>query len=115
VSPQPRRDFPVPLPVEIELANGARRTEYAVNVSPGGLCVQVARPLPRDEELRVAFALPTTGLEVEAVVRVVWTSWHEGEEEGERFWETGLQFTRLDPRAGEQLLAYASLPPNRRR
>ena len=114
-SPEPRRDFPVPVRVEITLPDGAIRSEYAVNISPGGLCLHVADLLPTQVDLAVRFELPPEASPVRVSAHVVWTSWHEGTEESERFWETGLRFAGLDPAASQHIHDYASHPKNRRR
>ena len=37
-----RRDLPVPVPVELRRPDGTTAVEYAVNVSPRGLCLQLS-------------------------------------------------------------------------
>ena len=114
-TPQPRRDFTVPLRVDITLPDGSVCHEYAVNISPGGLCLHVSHPLPAEAVLPVRLELPPEGLEVRALGFVAWTSWHEDDDEAERFWETGLQFQEINATMRERIHSWASQPKNRRR
>lgn len=112
---EPRRDFPVPVRVEITLPDGSIRHEYAVNISPGGLCLHLAEPLAAEGPLDVKLWLPPDGTEVQVNAHVVWTSWHESNDETERFCETGLHFDDMSVALSQQILSYASQPKNRRR
>lgn len=116
MSSEPRRDLPVPVPVDLRWSDGSTAVEYAVNVSPGGLCLQLKDPMPVGERLRLEFTLPPSGPTVRAEGRVVWTNWEEGAaSEGGGFYETGVQLSGLDAETARQLTAYASQPINRRR
>ncbi len=111
----PRRDFSVPIPVEIVRADGSRSVEYAVNLSPHGICLHVQSPLPVGEDVRVAFTLPPAGPSIEVSAKVVWTN-HQGElGTGMRFWETGIHLLDLGEDLQRQLAEYSNQPTNRRR
>ncbi len=116
MAPEPRRDFPVPLRVELRLPDGITRTEYAVNISPGGLCLHSSVALPEGSTVWVDFEVPPEGPRVVAEARVVWTSWR-GEEPGvgDRLWETGLALLALGHALTEQIRTYAAQPVGRRR
>lgn len=115
MSPEPRRDLPVPLRVGVRRPDGAEREEYAVNVSPGGLCLHLRDVLRPGDEIGVVFSLPPDDLRVDARARVVWTSAHDGPGDAPRFWETGVQLLDLDEPVREALHRYASEPAGRRR
>jgi hypothetical protein len=108
---EPRRDLAVPIPVELTRRNGSRRTEYAVNLSPGGLCLHLPRPIAVGEVVELAFAIPASaagapadralpdqaGERIVARGRVIWA---EGRADGTgggrvRFTETGVRFEGL--------------------
>ena len=111
----PRREFSVPIPVEIRLDGGEPRAEYAVNLSPGGLCLHVREPITVGERIQLVFELPPEGLRVEASGKVVWTS-HEGEAGvPSRFFEVGVHLEGLDDEVRERLRHFASQPTLRRR
>ena len=96
----------MPIPVELTRRNGSRRTEYAVNLSPGGLCLHLPRPIAVGEVVELAFAIPATaagaapdqaGERIVARGRVIWA---EGRADGMgggrvRFTETGVRFEEL--------------------
>jgi uncharacterized protein (TIGR02266 family) len=112
---EPRRDLPVPLRVDLRRPDGSTTVEYAVNISPGGLCLQLKDPLAEGDQVQVEFTLPPSGLTVRAEARVVWTNWMGAEGDEEYFCETGLQLAGLDETLRQQLHDYAIQPPNRRR
>ena len=112
----PRRDLPVPLRVDLRRPDGTTTVEYAVNISRGGLCLHVKESLSEGDRIGVEFTLPPAGPTVRADGKVAWTGSKEGTEVGgQHFCETGVQFTRIDESAAQQLLQYASQPLNRRR
>lgn len=115
MSPEPRRDLPVPVPVDLRRSDGSSSVEYAVNVSPGGLCLHLKEPLSEGDRVHVEFTLPPSGPTVVADGRVVWTQWEEGGADEGGFYETGLQLGGLDAEVARQLTAYATQPINRRR
>ena len=97
----------MPIAVELTRRNGARRTEYAVNLSPGGVCLHLPRPIAVGEMVELAFALPASGAagdrgapadpgeeRILARGRVIWTE--GGARAGRvRFTETGVRFEAL--------------------
>jgi hypothetical protein len=114
-SGQPRRDLPVPLRVDLRRPDGTTTAEYAVNISPGGLCLHLKNALSEGDRVQVEFTLPPSGPTVRADARVVWTSWEGGEGEEAGFCETGVQLAGIEESVEQQLTAYASQPANRRR
>jgi hypothetical protein len=112
---EPRRHLPVPLRVDLRRPDGTTAAEYAVNISPGGLCLHVKEALSEGDRIQVEFTLPPAGPTVRGDARVVWTR-REGAEGGEgRFCETGVQFVGIEESVQEQLFTYASQPADRRR
>jgi uncharacterized protein (TIGR02266 family) len=114
-SQEPRRDFSVPVPVEVVRADGVESHEYAVNLSPRGLCLHHREELAVGEQVRVRFSLPGDDEPMEARGKVVWSSApDEGEAEvGLR--ESGVHLLDLDDAQRERLHRFASQPINRRR
>jgi hypothetical protein len=94
------------MPVELTRRDGTRRVEYAVNLSPGGLCLHLPRPIAVGEAVELAFAVPalpaapaaqSPARRVVARGRVIWA---EGPADGRaggrvRFTETGVRFEGL--------------------
>jgi hypothetical protein len=113
---EPRRDLPVPVRVDLQRPDGTTVVEYAVNVSPRGLCLHLKHPLSEGDRLRVEFTLPPSGPTVCAEGTVVWTSWEEGAsgKEGD-FYETGVLLSGVEKEVAQQLSEYASQPIDRRR
>ena len=116
---EPRQDLPIPLPVLLTRPGGACSTEFALNISPGGLCLHLQEPLPVGVEVELAFTLPPAGPPVVTLARVVWSTFDAAEEEdGEeagRLWETGVRFGELDAPVQAALRAFAEQPRDRRR
>jgi hypothetical protein len=112
---EPRRDLPVPLRVELRRPDGTTTVEYAVNISPGGLCLHLEDTLAEGDRVGVEFTLPPSGPAVRADGRVVWTSWKGAEGDDGRFCETGVEFGDLEESVAQQLFEHASQPANRRR
>lgn len=111
----PRRNFSVPIPVEVRRGDGSLDVEYAVNLSPRGLCLQLRRPIAVGEQVELSFALPPSGPTIRTAGKVVWAG-HEGQIDGStRFWETGVHLADLPDGAREALTHFASQPINRRR
>jgi hypothetical protein len=112
----PRRDLLIPVPVDLRRADGSTTLEYAVNVSPGVLCLHHRFPIPEEERIWVELTLPPSGPTIRAEGRVVWSSWEEGDSAEEAgFYETGAQLSGLDAEVARQLTAYANQPIDRRR
>ena len=112
---EPRHDLPIPLRVELARPEGPAAVEYAVNLSAGGLCLQLRDPLRVGDEVAVAFTLPPSGPRVEARAAVVWTHALEESGAGPRLCETGIRFLDLDPELKGQLSRYAEESRERRR
>lgn len=111
----PRRDFSVPIQVEVRRSDGTCDLEYAVNLSPRGLCIQLRRPIAVGEQVELRFALPPSGPSILTSGKVVWAG-NEGQIDGpKRFWETGVHLPDLPESAREALMHFASQPINRRR
>ena len=111
----PRRDFSVPIPVELSLDGAEATQEYAVNLSPRGLCLHVREPITVGTRVEVAFVLPPEAFRVEASGKIVWSS-HEGEiGVPGRFFEAGIHLDGISDEACERLRDYACQPVLRRR
>jgi hypothetical protein len=74
--------------------DGTRTAEYAVNLSPGGLCLHLPRPIDVGEAVELAFELPPDGLPLRTRGRVVWCD-ETGRGARIRFRETGIRFEAL--------------------
>ena len=88
-----RRDLPVPVRVTLTRPGGTCTTEYSINLSAGGVCLQVRDPLGVGERVSLEFVLPSGGdpLRLEGVV--VWcTEEEEVGVDGTRFREMGIRF-----------------------
>jgi hypothetical protein len=111
----------VPLPVELTRRDGRRRTEYAVNLSPGGLCLHLPRPIAVGEVVELAFVLPASAsggdpaAPADAAERSIATCgrviWSEGRSDGAgggrvRFVETGVRFEGLPEAERLRILAF---------
>ncbi len=112
---EPRHDLPIPLRVELVRPEGAATAEYAVNLSAGGLCLQLRDPLRVGDEVGVAFTLPPSGPRVEARAEVVWIHPLEDGGAGPRLCETGIRFQAMAPELRSQLSRYAEESRERRR
>lgn len=99
-----RRDLPVPVKVTLTRPGGVRTTEYAINLSAGGACLQVRDPLEPGRRVGVEFELPTGGEPVRLEARVVWCTEEEEGGDRTRFREVGIRFEDT-PRAALQRLA----------
>ena len=112
---EPRRDLPVPVRVALTTAQGTTTTEYAVNLSAGGACLQVRRPLGAGEVVHLAFELPLDETPVSVRGRVVWCTREDERSERGRFCEMGVRFEDVDASLVEKLRGFARQPVNRRR
>ncbi len=115
MTPEPRQDLAIPLPVELQRPDGVVVLEYAVNLSPGGLCLHLREPLAVGAELSLRFTLPPSGPRVETRARVIWSEAPQGDAIGGRLHETGLRLGPLPPEAADALAAFAEQPRDRRR
>jgi len=91
---EPRRDLAVPLAVDLRRRGGALATEYALNLSPGGLCLHLPRPIAVGEVVELGFQLPGGG-RIETRGRVIWSDPGAGASGRVRFCETGIRFEGL--------------------
>jgi len=108
--PEPRYHLAIPIPVRLERADGATSTEYALNLSPGGLCLQLREGLGDSEEVRLGFSVPALGLSVDTRARVVWTQPAKPDAHGELHTETGVSFIDLDEGARQLIHEHAIRP-----
>ena len=111
-----RRDLPVPVRVTLTRPDGTRTTEYAINLSAGGACLQVREPLGAGEPVTVEFVLPTGGGPLTLEGRVVWCT---GDEEAgvdqTRFRELGIRFEGNPRREVERLARFTTQAGDSRR
>jgi hypothetical protein len=113
--PEPRRDFSVPIRVELRRADGSVCQEFAVNLSPKGLCIHTREHLAVGDTIEVAFTLPPDGPHVDTPAAVVWTDRRDEDDAAAgRFWETGLHL-EVDEATADALKVWASQPTDRRR
>ncbi len=105
----------MPVRVALTTAAGVTTIEYAVNLSAGGACLQVRRPLPEGEHVRLAFELPQDEVPVSVAAHVVWCTRADERDERARFCEMGVRFADADPSLVERLGRFARQPVNRRR
>jgi PilZ domain-containing protein len=63
---------PINAPVQFSYGPKKQLDARLMNVSRGGLCVQLARPLPGEGPLQVSFALPGTRCPVKMQAAVAW-------------------------------------------
>ena len=111
-SVEPRRDFSVPIRVDVCRADGSESREFAVNLSPRGLCIHTCEVLAIGENIRLRFELPPSGPAIDAAGSVIWT---DRRDDGEaRFWETGVRLDVSDA-TWAILQEWASQPIDRRR
>lgn len=107
MAPEPRRHLPVPLRVELRIRGRAWRPEYAVNLSPGGLCLHLREPVAVGDPVGVAFELPWSGQRLEVWARVVWVGPEEHPSGARAFREMGVAFDALDESVRAELRRYA--------
>jgi hypothetical protein len=114
MSTEPRRAFALPVPVELIRADGTTQMEWAVNLSPHGVCLHVRKGLSVGEVIQVAFSVPPDGPEIRGKGRVVWAM--AVKEEGtEHHIETGVHLMELPGDLVASLRDWASQPVRRRR
>jgi uncharacterized protein (TIGR02266 family) len=101
--------------VALTTPQGATTTEYAVNLSAGGACLQVRRPLREGELVHLSFELPLDETAVSVRGRVVWCTREAQRGERGRFCEMGVRFEEVDAGLVERLRSFARQPVNRRR
>lgn len=106
----PRRQGPrIKVVFTVQTMGGARETlGKAVDLSIGGLCLEVNREYPVGEELSLRFRLPGDREEIRASGRVCWSR-----ERPEETWAIGVQFDDVSDSDHARLSNYiaASLDP----
>lgn len=114
MSSEPRRAFALPVPVEVQRVGGEAQMEWAVNLSPNGVCLHLRRSIPVGEEIEISFTVPPDGPEVRGRGRVVWT---QAVKEGgtHHHVEAGVNLIDVPDDLVEKLRAWASKPSHRRR
>lgn len=90
-----RRAFRVPLRVEIHREGQPVHVDYAINISPGGVCVQSDQPGELGEVIRVRFRLEPGAKELEADAEIVWRLRDCDLGPGIRYGEMGLRFVSI--------------------
>jgi uncharacterized protein (TIGR02266 family) len=111
-----RRDLPVPVRVTLMRPDGTRTTEYAINLSAGGACLQVRDPLGAGERVSLELVLPSGGQPLRLEGAVVWCT--EEEEAGvdrTRFREMGIRFEPTRQRGLERLALFTTQAGDSRR
>lgn len=108
--PEPRTHLAIPVPVRLERSDGRHSVEYALNLSPGGLCLQLREPLADGEDVTVHFDVPGLGISVSTPARVVWSQASKPDAHGELHTETGLRFSELDDEIRARLFEFATQP-----
>jgi uncharacterized protein (TIGR02266 family) len=89
-----RRWLRVPLRVQVERSDGPR-IDYAINLSPGGICVQTLEPSPPGTRLALSFEIDPDQRPIRVVAEVAWCVQEEERAEGLRFSEMGLRFVEV--------------------
>ena len=108
-----RRDLPVPVKVVLTRPGGERTTEYAVNLSAGGACLQVRDPLRPGDRVGLEFELPSGGGSALIDGIVVWCEEEHGEHA--RFCEMGIQFRGVEGAVSQRLARFAAQAADSRR
>lgn len=97
-----RRWLRVPLRVQVARGEGSH-TDYAINLSPGGICVQTQQPSPPGARLDLAFEIDPDAPVIRVQADVAWCVQEEERGEGMRFSEMGLRFVEISPAAAEAI------------
>jgi uncharacterized protein (TIGR02266 family) len=84
----------VPLRVQVVRSEGSR-IDYAINLSPGGLCVQTQQPSPPGTRLELRFELDPDEPPLRLRAEVAWCVQEEERAEGMRYSEMGLRFVEV--------------------
>lgn len=97
-----RRWLRVPLRVQVARSEGTR-VDYAINLSPGGLCVQTQEPSPPGSRLSIFFEIDPDEPPIKVEAEVAWCV-HEAERgEGMRFSEMGMRFVDITAEAADAI------------
>jgi hypothetical protein len=111
-----RRDLPVPVRATLTRPDGTRTTEFAINLSAGGACLQVREPVGAGELVSLTFVLPTGGGPLTLKGHVVWcTGEEDGGVEQTRFRELGIRFEGNPRRELERLAQFTTQAGDSRR
>jgi len=90
-----RRDLDVPVAVQLRGLDGtAVGTEYAINLSMSGVCLQSRTPFSQGSELAIEFELPVEGPPFSGRVQVMWCT-QEERTHGLLYYEVGLRFCEI--------------------
>lgn len=82
------------MPIQLDCGSRKRLDANLVNLSQGGIAIQVDQPVPLDSPLQVNFALPGGEAPLTVPGQVVWTD-HEG--------NAGIKFVEVSARAKKHL------------
>jgi uncharacterized protein (TIGR02266 family) len=115
MSPEPRRALPVPLRVRVQPSVGEAREAWALDLSPGGLCLRVRAPLAEGDDVALHLALPPGAPPTWSRGRVVWVSRDAASDGAPRSWEVGVRFEALEPALRTRLAEWAGAAPDRGR
>ena len=111
-----RRDLPVPVRVSLTRPGGTRTTEYSINLSAGGACLQVRDPLRAGERVSLEFVLPSGGDPLRLEGEVVWcTEEQEAGVDRTRFLELGIRFEPTRQKGLERLALFTTQGGDSRR
>ena len=94
-----RRFLRLPLCVDVRAPGDERPgggTDYAINISVGGLCLQTSQPREAGERLTLRFSLRADSPSLCVDARVMWSLAEEDRAPGMRYSEMGLRFLNLD-------------------
>ncbi len=113
---EPRRDFSVPVRVMVRRDDGEEVEEFALNLSPYGICVHGQIGWEVGEQVTVSFRMPTPGgPAIEAGAHVVWSTHSEKRTlGGSQLWETGLHVS-VPPDTAAMIRRWAEQPIDRTR
>jgi CheY-like chemotaxis protein len=88
----------VTLPVTILRDGGEQSSGYSVDLSAGGMLMEVATPLPENVSVKIQFGIPGTGEKAAVACEVIWS----------RNGRAGLRFLRYSRNSKETLLNWIS-------
>ncbi len=112
---EPRRDFSVPLRVMVRRADGEEVEEFALNLSPYGICVHGQIGWEVGEQVTVSFRMPPMGLDIDVSAHVIWSTHSEKRTlGGSQLWETGLHLG-VAPDVASTIRRWAKQPIDRTR
>ena len=95
-------------PIDVEVtARTAKALLYhpLLNISMGGVCIELGEPLEEGTEIELRFVLPYKGALVAAEGKVAWClEMKEGS-----LWNAGITFTRFDPQDVEKIRQFTTI------